>query len=260
MGGENPSRFLRLRRYFFEQLEPSARRQLGLSWLNKLLVIAILLATLLGILETEESFAGRFSSQIRVLEASFGVLFLLEYLARFWVSAESSVAGDTLVARLKFVFSFAAILDLLVVIAALSPIFVTNIAIIRLIRLIRIFRLAKLGRMSAAMRSLASAVHSRRFELCLTLVLAFGLLLFGASALYLVEGQIQPEKFGSIPRALWWAVITMTTIGYGDVYPITPLGKFIAAFVALAGIGLIAMPTGILAAAFSDAMRKNDET
>jgi voltage-gated potassium channel len=109
------------------------------------------------------------------------------------------------------------------------------------------------------MRNLTDAVHSRRYELGLTMGLAVGLLLVGAAALYWIEGDLQPEKFGSIPRALWWAVITMTTIGYGDVYPITPLGKFVAALVAIAGIGLIAMPTGILAAAFSDAMRKDDD-
>jgi voltage-gated potassium channel len=81
--------------------------------------------------------------------------------------------------------------------------------------------------------------------------------------MYWVEGPIQPDKFGSIPRSLWWAVITMTTIGYGDVYPITSMGRVIASLVAIAGIGLIAMPTGILAAAFSDAIQKHkldDET
>jgi voltage-gated potassium channel len=82
-------------------------------------------------------------------------------------------------------------------------------------------------------------------------------MLFGATALYWAEGDIQPDRFGSIPRALWWAVATMTTIGYGDVYPITPLGKVLASVTAILSIGLIAMPTGILAAAFSDGMDRH---
>ena len=85
--------------------------------------------------------------------------------------------------------------------------------------------------------------------------LAVTVLVFGATALHLIEGDLQPDKFGSIPRAMWWSVITLTTIGYGDVYPITVLGKIFAALVAVAGIGLIAMPTGILASAFSEAVR-----
>ena len=82
-------------------------------------------------------------------------------------------------------------------------------------------------------------------------------MIFGATALYWLEGEGQPDKFGSIPRALWWAVITLTTIGYGDVFPITPLGKIVASVVAFSGIGLLAMPTGILAAALSDAVQKS---
>jgi voltage-gated potassium channel len=81
-------------------------------------------------------------------------------------------------------------------------------------------------------------------------------MLVSATALYLVEGPEQPDKFGSIPRALWWAAVTLTTIGYGDVFPVTPLGKLLAAMTAMAGIGLIAAPTGILAAAFSEAFQR----
>lgn len=88
--------------------------------------------------------------------------------------------------------------------------------------------------------------------------LAIGLLILGASVLYIIESELQPDKFGSIPRALWWAVITMKTINYGDVYPITVLGKIVATFVSIARIGLIAMPSGILAAAFNDAMQKEN--
>ena len=98
---------------------------------------------------------------------------------------------------------------------------------------------------------------SRRDELILSLVAGLSLIVVAATALYLAEGGVQPEKFGSIPRALWWSVATMTTIGYGDVYPITPLGKVLASVTAILSIGLIAMPTGILAAAFSDGMDRH---
>jgi voltage-gated potassium channel len=116
--------------------------------------------------------------------------------------------------------------------------------------------LAKLGKLSSAIQHLMQALADRRYELLVTVFLAGFLLLFGASALYWVEGTVQPDKFGSIPRALWWSIITLITVGYGDVSPITPLGKIFASIIAIAGIGLVAMPAGIMAAAFSDAMQK----
>jgi len=96
----------------------------------------------------------------------------------------------------------------------------------------------------------------RRYDLFVTGALAMVLLLGGATALHWAEGSVQPDAFGSIPRSMWWSIITLTTVGYGDVSPITPLGKVLAAMVALGGIGLVAMPTGIIAAAFSDAMQR----
>jgi voltage-gated potassium channel len=106
------------------------------------------------------------------------------------------------------------------------------------------------------MRHLTQALRERRYELSLTAFLAAFVMTFGAAALWWAEGEIQPDKFGSIPRAMWWATVTLTTIGYGDVFPVTPLGKVFAGLVAVAGIGLIALPTGILAAAFSDALQR----
>jgi voltage-gated potassium channel len=99
------------------------------------------------------------------------------------------------------------------------------------------------------------AVAKRRYELGISLIIAAVLMLLSASALYVIEGAGQPEAFGSITRSMWWAVATLTTVGYGDIVPLTALGKAFAAFTALTGIGLIAMPAGILAAAFSEVVQ-----
>jgi voltage-gated potassium channel len=252
-----------IRRSVYVELEPSARTSQGLSPTNMFLVLVTLLGAVTVILETEVTLQTAYANLFRAIEVAIGLIFAIEFVLRVWAVTEAKPNAGPLVSRLKFIFSFDGMFDLLIILSTLLPFVTANLVLLRLFRLVRLLRIAKLGRMSRAFTSLSEAVHSRRYELLLTLYLAIGLLVLGATAMYWVEGTIQPDKFGSIPRSLWWAVITMTTIGYGDVYPITSVGRVIASLVAIAGIGLIAMPTGILAAAFSDAIQKHkldDET
>ena len=106
---------------------------------------------------------------------------------------------------------------------------------------------------------IGAALRERSYDLIVCATLALVLVLLGAAGLYWVEGSLQPKQFGSIPRALWWAVITLTTVGYGDVYPVTTAGRLIGSIVAIGGVLLVALPTGIVAAAFSDAMQRRRE-
>lgn len=247
---------LRFRRALYAQLDPPTWPTRGLSPLNLLVCIIILLGTAAAILETEPTVAAGHEHLFRWLEVVFGIAFAAEYLGRLWTIAEDDPAHPWR-RRLRFVVSPGAIIDLLVLAVTFAPMFVVNGQMLRLLRLFRIIRLAKLGRMSSAMQHLFDAVASRRLELGLTAAIAMFLLVAGATLLYWLEGEIQPDHFGSIPRALWWAVVTLTTIGYGDAVPVTVFGKLVAAAMAVCGIGLIAMPTGILAAAFSDAMERS---
>lgn len=225
--------------------------------MNMLVVAAILLGVTSAILETEPVLVQRWGSTFDIIGQSVTLLFAVEYLARLWSAAERPGPGTATAKRLRFVFSIAGLLDLVVIGSAWAPLVAPNLAILRFARIARLLLLAKLGGFSRAAQHLHFAVASRRYELMLALSLALILLILGASALYWVEGGVQPDKFGSIPRALWWAAITLTTIGYGDVSPITPLGKAIATLVAIAGIGLVALPTGILAAGFSEAVQRD---
>ena len=241
------------------QLDPRAWTGGGLSPVNKWIILLILLATAAAIVETEPEVYTRYGPWFDALELLFGILFLVEYVARLWSIAEDRGEGSSFARRVRFIFSPSALLDLVVVAVTLIPFIPLNPAMLRLVRLLRIARLAKLGRMSSALTHLTGAVWLRRYELGLTLALACGVLIIGATALYWLEGDLQPDKFGSIPRALWWAVVTLTTIGYGDVYPMTPGGKIAASLLAIAGVGLIALPAGIMAGAMHEAMRRDPE-
>jgi voltage-gated potassium channel len=258
-GAIGPEAAPSLRRRLHLQLDPRARQARGLSTINRVLAILILVATALAIAETEPVLTRGHMQAFEHAEMALGTIFLVEYLARLWVAPEAYPALSAFRARLRFAVSLAAIADLAAVIGSLGLAFGTGTLILRLVRLLRILRLAKLGRMSRAFHHMADAIATRREELLLSLCAGLFLMIVSATLLYLVESGAQPDEFGSIPRALWWAVATLTTIGYGDIYPITPLGKALAGITAIFGIGLIAMPTGIVAAAFSDAMQRRRE-
>jgi voltage-gated potassium channel len=247
---------LSLRARLYDELEPHARGRHGLSFLNRIVCAFILVSVGATVMETERPLVARHEGLFLAAEILFTAFFAVEYFLRLWASAENPAFGPGLKGRLKYIFSPLALLDLLAFAPALLLPGASETFLLRIIRLIRILRLARLGRFSTAVQYLAEAVRSRTYELGITVGIALCLLVASSTLLYLVESGVQPEEFGSIPRAMWWAAITLTTVGYGDVYPITALGKFIAGITALAGIGLIAMPTGILAAAFSDAVQR----
>lgn len=247
-----------IRSRLYHELEPRARPD-GLSRINMMIAILIVLAAVVAVLETEQTLRKPYAETFFTLQLVFGLVFLVEYLLRIWVSAEDSRFAGKPFDRLRWMLTPSAIIDLL----ALLPLFLTlastSLYWLRFARILRILRIVRLGRMSRAFDNVMVALFERRFELGVAVIIALLLMLFSATLLYFAEAEAQPEAFGSVPRALWWAVVTLTTIGYGDVYPVTLFGRACAALIAISGIGVIAMPTGIFAAAFSDAMKQKDE-
>lgn len=170
--------------------------------------------------------------------------------------ARASYAGKRF-PRLRYSISLPAIIDLLAIVPTIASLGMGGGSVLlRFFRVLRILRLAKLGRMSGAWRDFAQALRDRRYELLLTLSIAGFVLRVASTLMYFAEADAQPYKFGSNPRSMWWCIITLTTVSYGDIYRVTVLGRFLSGLVALAGIGLIAMPTGILAADFSDVVQR----
>jgi voltage-gated potassium channel len=240
----------------YEALFGTSRR--GLTRTQAAIVLAILASTLAVVLATEPSIDGKARDILFALELGFAGLFLMEYLLRVWsVGVDSRYVG--LRGRLRYAMTLPALIDL----AALLP-FLVGLAgseslMLRLVRLMRLLMLGKLARYSIAFSVLSHAVRARRHELLVSGAIALLVLLVASTMLYVVEGMTQPDAFGSIPRALWWGVATLTTVGYGDVVPQTGMGRFFGALTAIGGIGLIAMPTGILAGAISDAIKATRE-
>lgn len=232
-------------------LDPEMRPEPGLSRTNTVIVYLIILSILLGVLETEQPLADQYTLGFKIAHALFFVIFAGEYVLRLYVARLNPRYG----ASWKYAVTFASLFDLCVLISFLMPFFGLDAALLRMFRAARLVRLARLGRYSLAMKMIGDAISARRYELGISVVAAAGLMLLSSSALYMAERHLQPEDFGSIPRAMWWSVATLTTVGYGDIVPVTVLGRMAAALTALTGIGLIALPTGILAGAFAEALK-----
>ncbi len=211
------------------------------SRLGSMVVVGLVLASLLVFaLETE------FTASVMLKRVGFGIagIFAVEYILRIWV-ADLTPKG-----RLGYIKSFAGIIDLLAFIPALLIAGGGASVVLRSLRLFRLLQILKIGAVSRGINRIQRAMRSCNSELAVSLLISLGLIFFGAVLIYFIEGPHQPEIFGSIPRALWWSMATLTTVGYGDVYPITAMGKVVASFVAVVGIGAVAMPAGIIASAF----------
>ncbi|MBM3952709.1 MAG: cyclic nucleotide-binding domain-containing protein [Rhodospirillales bacterium] len=233
----------------------------GKRWVhvvNILIVVLILTNVAAVVFESIPEIEDAYGPQFWAFEVFSVVVFTIEYALRLWVVPEnpSYAALAPVRARWRYALSFHALIDLL----AILPFYLGAVVGIdlRFLRILRIIRLLKLTRHSHAFEALARVVFLQRRPLLATVVIAGMWLVFAASVIHLIEHEMQPEKFGTIPRAMWWTIVTMTTTGYGDVVPATPLGRMFGGLLMLSGIGLLALPTGILATGFVQEIRKYD--
>ena len=185
------------------------------------------------------------------------VIFSAEYFLRIWVITLDSAYKGQFLGRLKYLFSLMSLVDLLAILPFYLPMLIkVDLRFARSLRLFRLFRLFKASRYTKALRLVNTVVKEKQSELGVTAFLVGILIVISSSALYLLENPSQPEKFSSIPHAMWWSISCVTSVGYGDVYPITPLGQFFGALLALLGVALFALPTGILASGFDEAIKR----
>jgi voltage-gated potassium channel len=247
-----------LRRHLYEILEggPGGRRAGHI--VSRVLVALILINLLAVILESVPSLAASYGRLFLVIELASLVVFTVEYALRLWVACEDEQhrhLGPHR-ARISYATSPAGVVDLLSVLPFWLAPFVP--ADLRSILVFRTLRFLKLARYSPSVRSLLDALNDERRALLGCLLILFGATMLLASIMHLVERDAQPDKFGTIPDAMWWSIVTLGTIGYGDVVPITPLGRLIAAFAIFGGLIMVALPVGIVATAFADAIHRRD--
>lgn len=247
----------RLNRRLYDLLE--TRHLRGWGFVVQAGLFLLILANIIAVvLETVEPLAKAHAAFFDWFEIVSVAIFLVEYVLRLYACTASprEQFHDPLLGRLRFALTPMAIVDLV----AILPLFFLLLAGLDLgsLRLLRILRVFKLMRYSPAMATLGRVVYNERKGLFGAFVILLILLLLSSTAAYYLEREGQPKTFGSIPDAMWWAMAALTTVGYGDVTPITPLGRIVAGFVAILGIGAIALPTGIIASAFIEEAKRRD--
>ncbi|MCR4428196.1 MAG: ion transporter [Caldiserica bacterium] len=223
---------------------------IGLIFLN---VIAV-------ILETEKGYSEKYPALFKDFEIFSVAIFTIEYLLRLWVCTLDERYKGPVKGRIRYALSPMALVDLIAILPFYLPMIIPfDLRFLRALRLFRFFRLLKIWRYSRALKVLGNVFREKKEELLVSVFSVIILLVLSSSLMYFVENEAQPETFSSIPRAMWWAVATLTTVGYGDMYPITPLGKLLGGIIALLGIGLFALPAGIIASGFAQEIRQERE-
>lgn len=255
---------LGLRQRVWELLDVSEDPQSGVAdwdWVDVILLALILLNVLAVILETVKSFQLRFGTAFRVFEVISVGVFSVEYAARIWACTADPRYRQPIIGRLRYVSGFDGVVDLL----AILPFYITlalpaaalDLRILRVLRLLRFARVLKLGRYSDSLGRMKRVIGARRGDLGVALAAVGVVLILASSAIYYVEVDTQPDVFTSIPAAMWWGISALTTVGYGDITPVTPLGKFLGGIIQLLGIAIFALPAGIIAAGYEEESRRN---
>lgn len=240
-------------------LEVGARDKPVSRLVDALLISLILLNVLAVVLDSLPSFALRYREPLDLFELFSICVFTIEYLLRVWSAVELKEAcyRQPVTGRLRFICSPLALIDLM----AILPFYLTLFTglDLRFLRVLRILRIFKLSRYSSALSTLLAVFKEEAEAFIAAFFVLMILLILASSGIYLLEHKVQPDVFGSIPQAMWWAMATLTTVGYGDVIPVTAAGKFFGGCITIIGIGMVALPAGILASGFSEQMRRRRE-
>ena len=211
------------------------------------------------IIGTVKSINIKYSRFLNNFEFFSIIIFTVEYVLRVWACVSDKKYSNNIKGRLKFISQPIVIIDLFAFLPFYLPFLGLDLRFIRILRVLRIFRIFKIGRYYQSLNIIKRVIISKKEELVLLLIVMLFLIITSSSIIYYCENAAQPENFPDIPSAMWWAAITITTVGYGDVYPITTLGKIMTTFISILGISMFALPTAVLGAGFIEEINKKKQ-
>ena len=246
------------RRRLYLTLEPSERGG-TIEKIFEIFLIAIIVANILAIvLETEVEFRQDYDQYFTILEVVSLIFFSLEYIARVYSIVENPKFSHPVKGRLRYLTTPLAVIDLLAVVPFYIKYSTVSLTFLRIFRIMALFRVFKIARYMHALRLFKHVLKDRKEQLVLSVIFILFVLVIISFVMFYAEHDAQPEKFSSIPATMWWGIATLTTVGYGDMVPITALGKTLGGIFAIAGVGLLALPAGILSSGFFELLHSKD--
>ncbi len=226
---------------------------------NLLLILLITLNVIAIFFESVDAIYTQHQQAFWYFELFSVAVFTIEYFARVWSSIDLAEITDEspIIGRIKYMLSPIALVDLIAILPFYLSLYLT--IDLRFLRVLRLLRLLKLTRYSPALGALLDVVRKESEALLAAFTVLVMMLVISSAGIYLLENELQPETFGSMPNSMWWAIVTLTTVGYGDVVPITTFGKIFGGLISLIGIGMIALPAAIMASGFAENIKKRKQ-
>ncbi len=226
---------------------------------NYVIITLILLSVVEMVLETIQSVYDEYYVYLKAFEIFSIIVFTFEFLARVITARLAFNEPNRLKAISKYVFSFYGLVDLISILPFYLPMIGVDLRVVRTLRLLRFLRLFKIARYNDSLSLIKSVMLEKRAEIGVSCFVIIIVMVIASFIMYYAENEAQPEQFPNVLACVWWAIVTLTTVGYGDVYPITLAGKIIGGLIAFLGIGLVALPTGIISAGFLEKINQKAE-
>ena len=250
----------KLKRRVFEIIEPPEDGDIASKIFDIALISLIVINIIMVIVETFD-IPDKLRLAMKFAETISVILFTIEYIVRLWTADLIYPEKHPAAARVRYIFSFMALIDLLSILPFYIPMLIPlDLRVLRALRIVRLFRLFKINRYTDSLATIGKVFKRKSSELISSLFVVLLLMIISSVIMYNVENQAQPDTFANALSGMWWAVATLTTVGYGDIYPVTVIGKILSAVIALLGIGLVAVPTGIITAGFMEILEEKNES
>ncbi len=246
-----------IRKFVYDNLHDEENETLFSRCINYALIGLIIGNVIAVLLESINSIYKDYQWYFDIFEHISILIFTVEYILRFWSVVEKNPLDSEWRQRWKYITSGAAIIDLLAILPAYLNFFVQ--IDLRFLRTLRLLRLLKLTRYFVSLQILLRVIEREKGSFQAVIFILSIMIVMAAAGIYVVESRAQPDVFSSIPASMWWAVVTLTTVGYGDVTPITPAGRFLGALITILGVGLAALPAGILASGLASELEQRKQ-